>query len=128
MTALELKQPGIIFRGAILFAQGTVYLLHRIQAEKDYCINRFSFFSIRCFCKPLFPGLPDQSQVLPQICGIFRGRGGEDIYPLFRGIAQHSEQPFSLRLRIIVVCNHNCHCFELRSSAHRKVSRYTRSQ
>ena len=42
MTALELKQPGIIFRGAILFAQGTVYLLHRIQAEQDYCINRFS--------------------------------------------------------------------------------------
>ena len=23
MTALEMKQPGIIFRGAILFAQGT---------------------------------------------------------------------------------------------------------
>lgn len=85
MTALEMKQPGIIFRGTILFAQGTIHSLRMLSLLYPF-VNLFLLFHLeRSVRKPVFPGLPGQSQVLPQIRWIFRGRGGEDIHPLSRG-------------------------------------------
>lgn len=65
MTALEMKQPGIIFRGTILFAQGTIHSLRMLSLLYPF-VNLFLLFHLeRSVRKPVFPGLPGQSQVLP---------------------------------------------------------------
>lgn len=89
MTALEMKQPGVIFRGTILFAQGTIHFILRTHSLIDEFINLFFLPSFdRSFRKLIFPGVPVESQVLPQICWISGGRGCENIHTLSGGISR----------------------------------------
>lgn len=61
-------------------------------------------FSCRGVCQPIFPGLPHQPTVLPQICGISRGRSSQDLHLLLRGGICY------VSCMCMYVCQRTCEC------------------
>jgi len=98
MTALQLKQPSLMFKGTVLAAQGRdLFYIYKIawrylatfmfmNACRLIVYRDFHNLRSRNVCDVVQCSIHDCTSLLPQIRRIFRRRGCGDLYKMLKGM------------------------------------------